>query len=252
MLVVLGVVIWLVAPSKSHHSSTHASPGPHANAGPTVTGDAVKKVLLNGTELSKMLGQPFAGTLLDEQQYGGLEAMGKPSTAASPDCFGVVVLASRSVYESAGVQSYAAVAWGQGTPDNPAFMNAVNYRVIYVNEAVVALDSAADAAALFAKFSEQWKHCDGQRVSEPAAGPGGENTDWRINDVRVTDSVLAATAHMGDAGPYARAIGVQGNCLVEVSMPFNNAPEEKTGTADINTSGIDVARAMMDKVSKLS
>jgi hypothetical protein len=43
------------------------------------------------------------------------------------------------------------------------------------------------------------------------------------------------------------------NCLVEVEVVFfgERRPSDP-GSADVNTSGIDVARAMMDKVSSLS
>jgi hypothetical protein len=49
--------------------------------------------------------------------------------------------------------------------------------------------------------------------------------------------------------PEARAIGVKGNCLVEVEVSFIpvSYPGDE-GSADINTSAIDIACAIMDRL----
>jgi predicted alternative tryptophan synthase beta-subunit len=53
--------------------------------------------------------------------------------------------------------------------------------------------------------------------------------------------------------PQARALGVQMNCLVEVQVVFfGERRSSDPGSADINTSAVDVAHAMMDKVNALS
>ena len=49
--------------------------------------------------------------------------------------------------------------------------------------------------------------------------------------------------------PQARAIGVKGNCLVEAEVsfiPFSYPGDE--GSADTNTSAIDIAHAIMDRL----
>ena len=83
-----------------------------------------------------------------------------------------------------------------------------------------------------------------------------------INDIRVTDSVVAATNTATatlpnmpalQPTPQARAIGVRMNCIVEVEMVFfgDRRPSDP-GSADPDTSAVDVAQAMMEKVSDLS
>jgi hypothetical protein len=53
--------------------------------------------------------------------------------------------------------------------------------------------------------------------------------------------------------PAGRAIGVRGNCLVEVEVDFfdaSNPPHQESG--NINSSAVDIANAMLDRVSALS
>jgi hypothetical protein len=116
------------------------------------------------------------------------------------------------------------------------------------------LPTAADAGSAFAKFSAQWQKCDGTAVPLPG---GLLMLTPQINDVRVADSVVAATvslefalpSSLPAAIPEARAIGVRGNCLVEVDVVYSRSANP---SSDIHTSAIDIAHAMMDKVSALS
>jgi len=55
------------------------------------------------------------------------------------------------------------------------------------------------------------------------------------------------------AVPEGRAIGVRGNCVVEVEVDFfNTSNPSHQGTGDVNTTAVDIAHAMMDNVSALS
>ncbi len=132
-------------------------------------------------------------------------------------------------------------------------------QVISVMEGVVTLPSAAEAQALFATFPDQWQHCKDRTTTEQT---GPISTSTVINDIRVTDSVVAAmntaTAtlpNMPDLQPtpQSRAIGVRLNCIVEVEMVFfgDRRPSDP-GSANPDTSAVDVAQAMMDKVIELS
>ena len=53
--------------------------------------------------------------------------------------------------------------------------------------------------------------------------------------------------------PAGRAIGVRGNCLIEVEVDFSR-PSNSTlqGPGDISTSALDIAQVMRDKVNALS
>jgi hypothetical protein len=53
--------------------------------------------------------------------------------------------------------------------------------------------------------------------------------------------------------PQARAIGVRLNCIVEVEIVFfGDRQATDPGSATPDTSAVDVAQAMMEKVSTLS
>ncbi len=139
-------------------------------------------------------------------------------------------------------------------------------QVISVAEGVVALSTAAEATTLFGKFAQRWANCDGTTVTIERSSiiidrPRTTFSD-KISDVRVANSVLAATvlvdaqlAGSPPSGPtpVARAIGVRGNCLVEVDVAFFSmrSPSDQ-GSGAIDTSAVDIAHAMMDKVSALS
>jgi hypothetical protein len=50
--------------------------------------------------------------------------------------------------------------------------------------------------------------------------------------------------------PVARALGVRGDYLVEVAVRFfGNDDPPAQGSGDINTSAIDIAHAMMDRLT---
>jgi hypothetical protein len=222
-------------------------PAPNVVSRP-LTGPTIKQVMLDGAALSKLLNQPFLGAPPFPPVLGGREKLRDRYRSASPaDCAGVIDMTQKTAYQSADVTTVAEESWR-------ADGNSV--KVTGVDEGVVALRTAADAAALFARFSAQWQKCDGTTVTVPS----GIFVQNAISGVRVADSVVAATVSLGPgpqsilaAVPEARALGVRGNCLVEVVVTFPGIvyPSDQ-GSADINTSAVDIAHAMMDKVSALS
>ncbi|MDT5227170.1 MAG: hypothetical protein QOH94_963 [Mycobacterium sp.] len=123
----------------------------------------------------------------------------------------------------------------------------------------MALPSAAQAQALFATFPERWQRCAGQTTTEEA---GPISTTTVIGDVRTMDSLMAvtntATATLPNMPalqptPQARAIGDRMNCIVEVEIVFfGDRQPSDPGSADPDTSAVDVAQTMMEKVSALS
>ncbi len=230
-----------------------ATIGGKAGPAPTVaprplTGSTIKQVLLDSAALSKLLNQPFQAVPSFPPVFGGSENLGDSYGSASPaDCVGVVYMMQKSAYQSADVRDIARESWRH---------DGSSVKVNDVDEGVVSLPTAADANALFARFSAQWKECDGKTLTVPS----DTFVQDAITDVRVMDSVVAATVSLGPGAhsilasvPEARAIGVRGNCLVEVEVTFFGItyPSDQ-GSGDINTSAIDIAHAMMDKVSALS
>ena len=234
-----------------------ARPAPGLKPHP-VTGQPVKKVLLDDGELSKLLGQSFETKTELPARFGGPEVLPPAFGAVSPvNCIGVTSMMVKNAYQSGDVKNAARETWWNMR--GPA-------KVISVAEGVVALSNTAGAAALFQEFSRQWRDCDGTTVT---IGRPSIITDRpaivfsdTISDVRVADSVLAATLSIdtqlpgipsSGPRPEARAIGVRGNCLVEVEIAFfgSTSPSDE-GSGDVHRSAIDIAHAMMDKVSGLS
>jgi hypothetical protein len=225
-----------------------AKPAPNLKPRP-LSGLVVKKVLLDGRALSKMLGQPFVARV--PAKFGGADILDqREAPPESADCLEVTAMLQNSAYGSANVQAVASMSWWND--GDPA-------QVISVMQGVVTLPSAAEAQALFAKFPDQWQHCKGQTTTEQT---GPISTSTVIDDVRVTDSVVAATNTATatlpnmpalQPTPQARAIGVRMNCIVEVEMVFfgDRRPSDP-GSANPDTSAVDVAQAMMEKVSDLS
>jgi hypothetical protein len=79
--------------------------------------------------------------------------------------------------------------------------------------------------------------------------------------VQVAPSVLAGTVAIAFDSPGSdpasipagRAIGVRGNCLVEVEVDFFNASSRSMqGSSVTNATAFDIVQAMMDRVSELS
>jgi hypothetical protein len=205
-------------------------------------GLGLKQALLDSPGLSTMLNQPFEA-VPHFSHTGGRELLGD-RTGSPADCVGVVFMLQKADYQAAAIKDIADEGWAHAD-------RAV--KVDMVVEAIVALPTPAEAAALFGKLSAQWRRCDGTTMTLP----GDVWPQNVITDVRVTETVAAATVSRKAEGdppiltaiPEARALGVQGNCLVEVDMMFTpvSYPDDQ-GSADINTSAVDIAHAIMDRL----
>lgn len=224
-----------------------AKPAPNLKPRP-LSGATVQQVLLDGPTLSRMLNQPFVAR--DPAQVGGPEKAlpGRPVGVAErlPGRDGD---AAEERLPAADVRDVAAESW---------WNNGEPAQVITVMEGVVTLPSAAQAQALFAQFSRQWQQCNGMTTSEQS---GPISTTNVISDVRATDTAVAATKTATAVlpnmpalrpTPQGRALGVRSNCLVEVEVVFfGGRRSSDPGSADLNTSALDIAHAMMDRVSAL-
>jgi hypothetical protein len=211
-----------------------------------LTGSGIAQVILDAAAVSKIFDRTLTPNPEAQQHVGGSEELLSPMGPASPtDCLGPTEVLDKSSYGSATVRDVA--RW-------TVVLRSGRKRVVSLVEGVVALPSAGDADALFAKFSDQWKRCDGTTVSSSS-----DTTKWldTVSRVRVANSVLVANIadqtspinlpEISFSLPGAHAIGVRGNCLVEV----------KTGYIDTSMAGdpggptVDIAHAMMDRVTAL-
>jgi len=220
------------------------SPAPRS-----LTGPAIEQVLLGDGALSRILNQPFRIDTRFPARFGGPEQLLDDRSAAPVDCLGVAAMLQRVVYRSSKVKHVAFETW------RPA---AKSVEMTDVAEGVVGLPTAAEARALFAKFSQQWRKCDGTTVPLPGRV---FRLKAKATNVRLADSVVAATVSTGfalpgpdsESIPAGRAMGVRGNCLVEVEVDYFNASNPPhLGSGDINSSAAEIAHNMLDKVSALS
>jgi hypothetical protein len=222
----------------------------------SLTGQAVEHVLLGDEALSRILKQSLNIDPGFPPRFGGPEELRDAGTALTDGCLGVAAMLQQSIYQSSDVDEVAVENWQQ------ADMAA---DVTNVEEGVVSLSTAADADALLATFSQQWQKCDGTTTSLPGSM---FTLKGKVTNVQVSPSVLAATVWVGWASPHSepnsglnpdpesmpagRAIAVRGNCLIEVEVDFfNSSNPPGHGRGDFNSSAVDIARAMMDKVGAL-
>jgi hypothetical protein len=203
------------------------------------------RIMLDGATLSKLLGQPFKNAPQFPPSYGGSEKFGTADESASPaDCIGVVFMMQKIVYQSVPVKDAVRELWRN---------DGRSVKVDDVDEGVISFATAKDAAAAFERFSGQWQKCDGTTLSMDSV-TSARNV---ISDVRLADSVVAASVLMHPhensiltSIPMARALGVRGNYLVEVAVSFygNDDPAAR-GSGDVNTSGVYLAHAMLDRLA---
>jgi hypothetical protein len=230
----------------------------------SLTGQNVDNVLLGDKTLSRILKQPLNIDPRFPPRFGGVEVLQDAGTALPDGCLGVAAMLQQSVYQSSDVEEVAVQTWRHA---------AMSADLTNVTEAVVSLPTAADANALFATFSQQWKKCDGMTTPLPGSV---FRLNGKITHVQASTSVLAATVSLGWASlgwtspnskpnsqlnstnsdsesiPAGRAIGVQDNCLIEVEVDyFNSSNPSGHGPGGFNDSAVDVARAVMDKVGAL-
>ncbi|KZS56991.1 hypothetical protein A4G26_02685 [Mycobacterium kansasii] len=244
---VLSIVVLTAGCTSVIGGSVRPAPGLKPNP---VLGKTIKQVLLDDRALSKILDQPFQGDPHLPPWFGGRDQL-RRAYGPTPvvDCAGVTTLQEQTAYETASIKDVTGESWWHGTD---------SVKVISVAEGVVALPTAAEADRLFATFSQQWGQCNGETLT--FRGSRLSFTD-EITDVRVANSVLAATVTVtpnisgmaGAAFPEARAIGIRANCIVEVEVAFfsSRSPADQ-GSGNLDTSAVDIAHAMMDKVTALS
>jgi PknH-like extracellular domain len=220
---------------------------PAAMARP-LTGPTIKQVLLGDTALARIVNQSFRIDPRFPPRFGGPETLQADGLDSPVDCLGVASMLQQAVYQSGKVTHVAVETWRQA---------AMSMEVTSVKEGVVSLPTAADADALFAEFTRQWRKCDGTTALLPESV---FRLKAKTTNVQITDSVVAATVSIGWGSPGSdeatipsgRAVGVRGNCLVEVQVDFFNTNPSYQRTSDINTAPAEIARAMMDNISALS
>ncbi|ORB76036.1 sensor domain-containing protein [Mycobacterium scrofulaceum] len=246
LVALLGVAMLVAGCSVTVGGVARRAPGSTPGS---VGGQAIQRVLLGRSALSRIVKQPLTVDPQSPPLFGGPESLRGDTSAWPADCMGVAVMLQDGAYRTSNVRGVALETWRPEAKSAP---------VTRVKEGVVSLEKAADANALFDKISQEWRSCEG-KVLNPSGGSFG--LEVKISDVQVASSVLAATVSMGfnlasplsESIPSGRALGVRDNCLIEVEVDFvNTFGPLSQGAGDVNSSALDIAQVMRDKVTALS
>ncbi|OBF55311.1 hypothetical protein A5756_13500 [Mycobacterium sp. 852002-53434_SCH5985345] len=214
-------------------------------------GQILERVLLGKSALSRVVREPVEPDPGAPPLVGGPEMLGGERSLGPESCLGVAVMMQAGTYRSANVRAVARTTWRPAVAPGAA--------VTRVQEAAISLPTAADAYAVFATFSKQWRDCDGKTV--PLSG-GSLPLEVKISQVQSAISVVAATistqwntppSFSPPSLPAERAVGVRDNCLIEVEVDFfDSSSASQEAPRDTNARALDIAQVMRDKVSALS
>lgn len=241
----MSVVLAVVSCSRTVEGNVLAAP---ELTRPRLGAQAIKQVLLDDDALSELLGQKMVKR--EALESGGPEQLFDAKASISPaGCAGTVQFLQKSVYRSADVTAFAAQSW---------FLGAAG-KVMFVAEGVVALPTAGRADSLFGTFAEQWQKCDG--ISAAETGGPGTTTD-AISEVHTFDDVVSAINTQTMSFPnlpalrptrQSRALGVGVNCIVEAQVVlFTGSHASDPGTADVETIGAELVRAIQKNIADRS
>lgn len=181
----------------------------------------------------------FTGQLVQGGADMLLRSVGAAETSP-PDCAGAAYRLQQAVYDGSPVQSVATNSWAGGGFDGPPVAGFFG---------VVQMTSEAAAQDFFAATTERWRRCNGATVTRHEAGVGGDELS-RIADVAFERGVVSASVlhtSAGTASPTAlRALGVAGDCIVEVDLtdprPAGQATRPAAGVAELILNKITTQR----------
>jgi hypothetical protein len=191
------------------------------------------RALPTAEELSATLG---VGGFMGQLVEGGADMLlqGVREAEATPvDCVSTGYRLEKVVYQASPVRSVASQSWAGGDANGPTatgFFGVVEF-------------ADADAAwKFFAASADKWHRCNGQTLVLHQADRGAQGSS-RITNVGIDPRVVSAVV-MQDAGStIQRALGVAGDCIVDVEIA-DVAEPSATGAQDATA----VAKLMLQKI----
>ena len=115
---------------------------------------------------------------------------------------------------------------------------------------VVRFASDADAARMFATFVTRWQSCDDVTVTVHITPTSA--LEWTVTDVRQVAGILSAVVLSGEtrdqpAFPTERALGLSGDCIVDVDVAVTDVlPARRVA----GTRAVDLVQAMLDNIRR--
>ncbi|MGE2733192.1 sensor domain-containing protein [Mycolicibacterium vaccae] len=170
-----------------------------------------------GTGPAGLLGRPVEGDAelllrsVDETQ------------AAPADCVSAPYRLQDVVYDGSPVRSVATNTWAGGGFDGPPVTGYFG---------IVQMSSETAAAEFFATLAESWHRCNGQTVARQQPEELSRITEVALEREVVSASILHA-AHGAAAPDGLRAVGVAGDCIVEVEVTDPRATSDRRGAVGV-------------------
>jgi hypothetical protein len=176
----------------------------------------------------------FTGQLVEGGADMLLRSVGD-ADATPPDCVGAAYRLQEAVYDGSPVQSVATNSWAGGGFDGPPVTGFFG---------VVQMANPVAAQELFATMTDRWRRCNGQTVARRQGGELSRITDVAFDRRVVSAHVLhtSAGAAPASASTGMRAVGMAGDCIVEVEL---TDPRATTGTQ----SAVGVADLILNKIT---
>jgi PknH-like extracellular domain len=206
-----------------------AQPSPVVPLGPFLP-TALELSTLLGTGPNSMMGRPVEG------DADVLLSSVADAQAAPAECVSAAYRLQEIVYDASPVQSVASNTWAGGGFDAAPVSGFFG---------VVQMASAADAQAFFASITDQWRRCNGQTVALQLPGHGADELS-RITDVAFAQDVISANVLHTSGGTGSptglRAVGVAGDCIVEVEVTDPRPAGNARGAVEV----VDV---ILDKIT---
>lgn len=193
------------------------------------------QALPTAEELTTMFG---ASGLMGQVVEGGADMLlqGVGQSEATPlDCVSTGYRLEKVVYQASPVRSVVSQSWAGGDANGPTVTGFFG---------VVEFVDADAAQGFFATSADKWHRCNGQTLvlNQPDRGAQGSS---RITEVGVDDEIVSAVL-MQDAGStIQRALGVAGDCIVEVEIADVAGPSP-TGARQASA----VADLMLEKIGR--
>ncbi len=128
------------------------------------------------------------------------------SRISDPDCLGALYNAEQTVYADSGWTDVADQVLADQSDDDGHWMQ----------QSVVAFDSARQAVDFFNRSVQEWTNCIGKHVT---VAEDDNEFGWRVEGIGIQGQMMAQTARQEDAGQWAcqHALGVATNHIVEVA-----------------------------------
>ncbi len=190
------------------------------------------RYLPTAQELSAALGtgpNGLTGQLIEGDAGMLLRNVGAAETTP-PDCLGAAYRSSRRCTAAPRCGRWRPIPGPAGGFDGPPVTGFFG---------VVQMTSPGAAQEFFATMTDRWRRCNGQTVARTPGDRGGAELS-RITAVSFDQRVVAASVLHTSAGSESptgqRAIGVAGDCIVEVELTDPRAPGEAqpaVGVADL-------------------